>query len=250
MQWMPAERVVRAANSLGVIESGRSVPGMDERAREKLDAFVAALLKKNAALNLTAARTADAVEDHVRDALFLVPHVHGPLVDIGSGGGFPAIVLAIATGVRCTLVESLAKKAAFLRDVVRDLELDVEVLAKRAEDVARDAAYRATFSTATARAVGSATTVLELTIPFLVVGGRALLQRGRDRPGERQALADASLVLGAEIEAELADPQSDARRVVVARKVMPTGERFPRRAGVPAKRPLCWTPREDEALDG
>ncbi len=232
-----------------MIESDRDGARLDDAIRLKLDAFVALLLKKNAALNLTAARTPEAVEAHVRDALFLVPHIRGPLVDIGSGGGFPAIVLAIATGVRCTLVESLAKKAAFLRDVGRELALDLEVLAKRAEDVARDPAYRGTFATATARAVGPATTVLELTVPFLAVGGRALLQRGQERPGERQALADASLVLGAELEPELIDPGADARRVVIARKIAATGERFPRRAGVPAKRPLCWTSRDDERLD-
>ncbi len=233
-----------------MIESDRDVSRVDAGVRLKLDAFVALLLKKNAALNLTAARSAEAVEAHVRDALFLVPHVSGPLVDVGSGGGFPAIVLAIATGVRCTLIESLAKKAAFLRDAGRELDLELEVLAKRAEDVARDPAYRATFATATARAVGPATTVLELTVPLLAVGGRALLQRGQERPGERQALADASLVLGAQIEAELVDPGAESRRVIVARKTIATGERFPRRAGVPAKRPLCWTPREGEGLGG
>ncbi len=221
-----------------MIESDRDVSRVDAGVRLKLDAFVALLLKKNAALNLTAARSAEAVEAHVRDALFLVPHVSGPLVDGGSGG------------VRCTLIESLAKKAAFLRDAGRELDLELEVLAKRAEDVARDPAYRATFATATARAVGPATTVLELTVPLLAVGGRALLQRGQERPGERQALADASLVLGAQIEAELVDPGAESRRVIVARKTIATGERFPRRAGVPAKRPLCWTPREGEGLGG
>jgi 16S rRNA (guanine527-N7)-methyltransferase len=232
-----------------VIESDRDEARVDPDVRLKLDAFVALLLKKNATLNLTAARSPETVETHIRDALFLVPHVRGPLVDVGSGGGFPAIVLAIATGVRCTLVESLAKKAAFLRDVGRELALDLEVLAIRAEDAARDPAYRGRFATATARAVGPATTVLELTIPFLELGGRALLQRGEARPGERQALADASLVLGAELEPELVDPAADGRRVVIARKIAATGERFPRRAGVPAKRPLCWTPRDDERLD-
>jgi 16S rRNA (guanine527-N7)-methyltransferase len=241
--------MIVAANRRHVIESDRDDVRWHADVRWKLDAFVALLLKKNALLNLTAARSAEAVEAHVRDALFLAPHVRGPLVDVGSGGGFPAIVLAIATGVRCTLVESLAKKAAFLREVGRELALDLEVLPKRAEDVARDPAYRGMFATATARAVGPATTVLELTVPMLTIGGRALLQRGRERPGERQALADASLVLGAELEPELVDPQSDDRRVVVARKIAATGERFPRRAGIPAKRPLCWTPRDEEGRD-
>ncbi len=200
------------------------------------------LLARTAVLNLTAARTHAEIASHIADSLLLVDFVRSPLVDVGSGGGFPAIPLAIATGAACTLIESVAKKAAFLRDAARELELDITVLGARAEDVAREPAYRGQFATATARAVGPATTVLELTIPLLAVGGTALLQRGRLDAAERRALADASLVLGAQLEPEIADPASDDRRVVVARKVAPTGPRFPRRAGVPAKRPLCWTP--------
>ena len=245
-----AEPADGAANTCGVIESDPAQANLDASARAKLESFVVLLLKKNATMNLTAARTPEAIDAHVRDALFLVPHLRGPLVDIGSGGGFPAIPLAIATGIRCTLIESVAKKAAFLREVGAELGLDLVVLARRAEDVARDSDLRGRFATATARAVGPATTVLELTVPFLEVGGRALLQRGVELPGERQALSDASLVLGAEIEPELLDPRSEARRVVVVRKIAATGARFPRRAGVPAKRPLCWTPRDDERVDG
>jgi 16S rRNA (guanine527-N7)-methyltransferase len=209
--------------------------------RERLDRFATLLLARTAVLNLTAARTRAAVEAHIADSLLLADLVRSPLVDIGSGGGFPAIPLAIATGASCTLIESLAKKAAFLAEVARELALDVTVLSGRAEDLARDPAYRGRFATATARAVGPATTVLELTIPFLEVGGAALLQRGGLDAAERQALSDASLVLGAQLEPDVADPTSAERRIVVARKVAPTGPRFPRRAGVPAKRPLCWT---------
>jgi 16S rRNA (guanine527-N7)-methyltransferase len=216
--------------------------GVDEAAREKLERYVGLFLERNAAMNLSAAREPEAVVAHVGDSLAIAPYVREPLVDVGSGGGFPGLPLAIVTGFRTTLIESTAKKARFLADVARVLNLPVDVLAERAEDAARDPALRGRFATATARAVGSVPVVLELTVPFLDIGGLAVLQRGRFEARERIAAADAALVLGAEIEAEAAvDPDGDGdRRVLLVRKVGPTNERFPRRAGIPAKRPLCY----------
>ena len=226
--------------SLGELEVSEAVRGLLER-------YVVALLTRNASMNLTGARTPEAVGEHVRDSLGLASFVRSPLVDIGSGGGFPAIPLAIATGCRATLVESVAKKAAFLREVASELGLTVDVVCARAEDVGRDPVYRERFASATARAVSGITTVLELAVPLLVVGGVALLQRGTFGAHERIAASDAGLVLGATIEAEIAlGPSpvtgggvSDGRRLIVARKLLATGPRFPRRAGIPAKRPLC-----------
>jgi 16S rRNA (guanine527-N7)-methyltransferase len=110
-------------------------------------------------------------------------------------------------------------------------------VAGRAEDVARDPAYRERFGTATARAVASAPTVAELTVPFLAIGGRALLQRGALETPERNAVADAALVLGAElVEERTLDGE---RRVVILMKRSSTSARFPRKNGTPAKRPLC-----------
>ena len=136
-----------------------------------------------------------------------------------------------------TLLEPIKKRATFLAGALAQLGLAGEAVAGRAEDVARDPAYRERFATATARAVSSAPTVAELTVPFLAVGGRALLQRGSLETAERNAVTDAALVLGA----ELVDERSLAgeRRVLVLEKRMPTGPRFPRKNGVPAKRPLC-----------
>jgi 16S rRNA (guanine527-N7)-methyltransferase len=211
----------------------------DRAVREQLERFVALLLERNVAMNLSSARDPQAVGAHVRDSLAIAPYVRDPLVDIGSGGGFPAIVLAIASGVRATLIESTAKKARFLESVVAELGLPVVVRAQRAEEAARDPELRGSFASATARAVGSAPTVIELTIPFLAVGGLAVLQRGRLDERERQAAADAALVLGAEVEGEVPAPPGDERRVLLVRKLAPTGGRFPRRAGIPEKRPLC-----------
>jgi 16S rRNA (guanine527-N7)-methyltransferase len=210
-----------------------------------LERYVELFLERNAAMNLSAARDPSALAEHVRDSLAIARYVREPLVDVGSGGGFPAIPIVIATGIHATLIESATKKARFLREVASDLDLPIEVRAERAEDAARNPALRGTFSSATARAVSNMPTVLELTVPFLKVGGLAVLQRGRLDSAERTAAADAALVLGAEIDEEILASEDGDRRVLLVRKIAATGPRFPRRAGVPAKRPLCYEAERD-----
>lgn len=211
--------------------------GASQPALERLARYGELLLEANRHVNLTAARTPDAIAEQIADAFALAPLVHGSLVDVGAGGGLPGIPLAILCGVPVTLIDATAKKIAFLRDALATLELDGEAVAGRAETLGRDPRFRARFAHATARAVGPATTVLELTLPFVTQGGTALLQRGRFDAAERDAVRDAALVLGGEATDEL--PAGGERRILVVAKRVATPERFPRRAGVPQKRPLC-----------
>ncbi|MDQ2908184.1 MAG: 16S rRNA (guanine(527)-N(7))-methyltransferase RsmG [Candidatus Eremiobacteraeota bacterium] len=217
------------------------LPPLQPSVRDALDRYCELLLQCNASLNLTAARSPAEVAEHVSDSLRILPYVAFPLVDVGSGGGFPGIALAIASGGAVTLIEAAAKKARFLESVIGMLGLEVTVVIARAEDAARRADLREHFAAATARGVAGLSTVLELTVPFLAVGGIAVLQRGRLLPQERETAADAALVLGAEIVGERATGETpeDQRRVLLVRKSAPTPARFPRRVGMPAKRPLC-----------
>lgn len=211
--------------------------GIAPELAQRLAVYGTLVLAANATMNLTAAREPAALAAHLIDAMTLAGDVDGPLIDLGSGGGFPGIPLAIASGQPVVLVDSIKKKAAFLAHALAELGLAGEAVAARAETLGRDPAYRERFRCATARAVASAPTVAELTIPFLCVGGKALLQRGVLDSRERSALADAALVLGAElVEERLLDGE---RRIVVLRKSAPTQNRFPRREGIPEKRPLC-----------
>ena len=211
--------------------------GIEDDLAARLATYAALVLDANRRLNLTGAKTGAAFAAHVIDALTLRDDVAGPLMDVGSGNGIPGIPLALATSARVTLLEPIKKRASFLRKALAALSVDGDVHDARAEDAARDPAYRERFTTATARAVASGPAVAELTIPLLVVGGRALLQRGALDPLERNAIADAALVLGAELaEERLLDGE---RRILVLEKRMPTNPRFPRRNGIPAKRPLC-----------
>ncbi len=213
-----------------------------QAARDRLVAYAVLLLERNLQLNLTAARDADSVAAQIRDSLSVLPYVREPLVDVGSGGGFPALPLAIVTGWQVTLVESVQKKARFLEEAVEQLDLRVSVVCARAEDAAHEPALRERFASATARAVASAPAVLELTLPFLAVGGVAALQRGAFSSEERQAVADAALMLGGDASDEimLDSASSEGRRILLVTKRASTPGRFPRRSGVPAKRPLCF----------
>ncbi|HLI94523.1 MAG TPA: 16S rRNA (guanine(527)-N(7))-methyltransferase RsmG [Candidatus Baltobacteraceae bacterium] len=206
---------------------------------ESLAHYGALLLQTNRRFNLTGADTPEELAPHLLDSLSIVPYVQGPLIDVGSGGGLPAIPLAIATGVHVTLVESTTKKAAFLEAVLGTLGVAGQVIPQRAELAARDPALREQFASATARAVSSAPTVLELAVPFVRVGGVAVLQRGQMDAREREAVRDAAPMLGAVLEEEVL--LEGERRVLLATKTAPTPQRFPRRTGIPEKRPLCFS---------
>lgn len=171
------------------------------------------------------------------DSLTVAPYVGTPYLDIGSGAGLPAIPAAIAAGIPVTMIETTRKKAQFLQRAMAELQIDGEVIAQRAEVAAHDETLRGRFASATARAVAVAPTVAELVLPFLATGGVAVLQRGTIDGRERTALEDASLMLGAAVESEhLLDGE---RRIILVRKNAATAVRFPRRTGIPEKRPLC-----------
>jgi 16S rRNA (guanine527-N7)-methyltransferase len=214
------------------------VGGVSADLAARLGVYGALVLDANRTTNLTAARDPQALAHHILDALTLAGDVDGELIDLGSGAGFPGIPLALATGQRVVLVDSIKKKVTFLARALAELGIAGEAVAARAESLAHDPAYRGRFRCATARAVSTAPTVAELAVPFLAVDGRALLQRGAFEERERHALTDAALMLGAElIEERLIDGD---RRILVLVKRAPTEQRFPRRDGIPEKRPLCF----------
>jgi 16S rRNA (guanine527-N7)-methyltransferase len=210
---------------------------VETRLLEPLARFGELVLDTNRRFNVTGAKTAADLAPHIVDSLTVVPWIREPYVDIGSGGGFPAIPVAIATGVRVTMIETTVKKARFLREALDAFGCAGDVIAERVEVAAHQERLRGKFASGTARAVSSAPTVAELLLPLIEPGGVAILQRGRDEDRERQALDDAALMLGASTESE--SELGEGRRIVLLRKTQPTNLRFPRRTGIPEKRPLC-----------
>lgn len=212
--------------------------GAPPEALERLAHYGELLLERNRDVNLTGARDADAIAEHIADALTLLPLIadDGELIDVGAGGGLPGIPLAIVRGLRVTSVDATAKKIAFIADAMQRLGVKGEAVAGRAEELAREQRFRERFAYATARALASAAAVVELTLPFLALGGRALMQRGTLSDEERAAAGDSALALGGEITDEL--PLEGERRILIVTKRTPTSERFPRRVGVAQRRPL------------
>ncbi|MBI4494529.1 MAG: 16S rRNA (guanine(527)-N(7))-methyltransferase RsmG [Chloroflexi bacterium] len=209
------------------------------------------LVEWNQRVNLTRITDYRAVQvRHFLDSLTLleamadVPEAgRSRLVDVGAGPGLPGLALKIACPeLRLTLVEAVARKAAFLRHVVALLQLSqVEVVADRAERVAQQPAHREAYTFAAARALAKLPVALELTLPFVHLGGRVLLPRKGDLAAEVAEARAALELLGgrhlATIPVELPD-EAPGRGVVVIEKVAPTDRRYPRRPGMPEKRPL------------
>ena len=180
--------------------------------------------------------------DLIADSLVLADHLSGArrLVDVGSGGGLPGLPLKIVhPDLEVTLIEADQSKAAFLVQAAATLGMrGVDVVAMRAEDAGHDPRYRESFDVAVARALAPLPTLVELCLPLVRVGGRLLAQK-TDR--EEAARAERAIeLLGGLLEPALPAPSAarESGVVVTVRKVRPTPAAYPRRPGVPARKPL------------
>ena len=178
----------------------------------------------------------------IDDALVLLDHLGDAkrLVDVGSGGGLPGLPLKIARPeLAVTLVEVDSGKAAFLVQACARLGLiDVEVVGRRAEEVGHDARYRESFDVAVARALAPLPVLVELCLPLVRMGGNLLAQKTdkEEVPAAQRAIE----LLGGALQSVSPAP-STARAtgtIVVIAKVGPTPSKYPRRSGVPARKPL------------
>jgi 16S rRNA (guanine527-N7)-methyltransferase len=178
----------------------------------------------------------------IDDSLVLLEHLGAArtLVDVGSGAGLPGIPLKIARPeLQETLIESDQAKAAFLVHACATLRLEnVDVVARRAEEAGRDPRLREKFDVAVARALAPLPVLVELCLPFVRVGGRLLAQKTRDE--DPAAAAHAIELLGGKLSGVMATPSAAraAGTVVVIDKKRPSPVQYPRRPGVPARKPL------------
>jgi len=180
-------------------------------------------------------------------ALLVALEKMGPLggtaIDVGSGAGFPGLpVKIVRPGLKLTLVEAHGRRAAFLEHLVGRLGLeDVTVVNGRAEDVAREPRHREAYDVALARAVAPLPALVELTLPFLRVGGLLAAPKGSRARREVSEAAAALRACGGVVESvrPLDVPGAETPpTLVVVRKTSNTPDRFPRRSGIPAKRSL------------
>lgn len=206
------------------------------------------LLAWNSKFNLTAIRDSEGIRTkHFLDSVSCVLAINDTppsrLIDIGTGAGFPGIPLKIIyPNLRLTLVESVGKKAEFCRSMAAQLKLEqVEILQKRAEEVGQMAAHREKYDWAVARAVANLPTLAEFLLPLVRVGGIMLAQKGDSGPAEAQGAENSFRILGGRLrqlrKINIPGVVED-RFLVIIDKIAPTPPQYPRRVGLPSKKPI------------
>ena len=241
------ERLAAYCGAFGVRVSGAALEAM--RIHWEL------VRRARGRVNLTAITEDDeALVRHYLDSLMALAvgeawPEEGVLVDLGSGAGFPGIPLLLALGPRWRglLLEAQRKKARFLAEAVATLGLAerVTVQARRAEEAGHDRQWRGRAAAVVARAVAPLAVVVEYGLPFLGVGGRLWAYKGPRVEEERTAAEQAARMLGGRLAAlhGFRLPGGAGERVIVeVVKERPTPEAYPRRPGVPARRPLGGGP--------
>ena len=211
------------------------------------------LIEKNKVMNLTAITDKeDVIVKHFIDSIALIPYLLDQgininnklkIIDIGTGAGFPGLPLKIMMpDVKFTLLDSLNKRVSFLNEVIDELKLkDIEALHGRAEDYASDNKYREKYDICVSRAVANLSTLSEYCIPFVKEDGFFISYKAGESEEEINNSKNAIKILGGKINKveEFVLPGTDASRVFVfIRKQELTDKKYPRKAGVPAKKPL------------
>ena len=213
---------------------------ISEQQVSNLVEFFDILTETNKHLNLTRITSPeDAVEKHFRDSLEGVCYLNGKnLLDVGSGGGFPAIPLSIMRpDVEVTMIDSTGKKVDFLNSVCKRLSLNAHAEHQRAEEYA-NTLKRESFDVVTARAVASLPTLLEYCIPFVKVGGRFIAYKTDE--SELISAEKALLTLGAKLHSTVPYTLSggDRRILLIFEKIAPTPTKYPRGQGKPRQKPI------------
>ena len=211
--------------------------------------FVGLLLAANRRVNLTRVTSpAEVARLHLLDSLAALPEIDSlapsEAIDLGSGGGLPALPLAMARpGMRWTLVDSVGKKASILAGFIEALDLrTVTVIADRVETLGRSAEHRERYPLVTARACAALPALVELALPLLAVGGSLLAWKGPLSEADeevRRGQAAAGQLGGGPL--RMVDPGVAAlggHRFLIVPKQRATEARFPRRPGEPGRRPL------------
>lgn len=214
---------------------------LDDATQDTLCAFGAAMVKQNEVMNLTGITDDKGVANlHLLDSLTVMASADlagKTLIDVGCGAGFPGVPLAIASGAKVTLLDSLGKRMKWLESCLPTLGIEAECVTARAEEAV--ASRRESYDFATSRAVARLNILLELTAPYVRVGGAVLAMKGAAAREELAECANAMKKLGLKLEAVKEYPIDGTNHaVIVLRKVAPTPKQFPRRFAKIKQAPL------------
>jgi 16S rRNA (guanine527-N7)-methyltransferase len=215
---------------------------LSEEIQRQLCDFGRAMVKQNEVMNLTGITEDAAVAKmHLLDSLTVLSTADlagKSLIDVGCGAGFPGVPLAIAAPTaKITLLDSLGKRMKWLEEVLPQLGVSAECVTARAEEAV--VTRRESYDFATSRAVARLNILLELTAPYVKVGGAVLAMKGAAAQEELAECGNAIKKLGLKLECVKEFPiDGTAHAVIVLRKVAPTPPRFPRRFAQIKKSPL------------
>ncbi len=220
---------------------------ISEKTAEDFYKYYELLINWNERINLTAITQEDEVATkHFLDSLNAARGIvteNMKVIDVGTGAGFPGLPVKIANPrVKLTLVDSLQKRIGFLNEVIDTLGLDnVETIHSRAEELGVNKNYREKYDLCVSRAVANLTTLCELCLPFVRVGGFFVSLKGPKAPEELELAKKAIGLLGGSLERIETYDVSDTdlnHNIVVIKKISHTPTKYPRKAPKPAKEPL------------
>ena len=220
---------------------------LDERQAQQLISYYDILKERNKVMNLT--RITDPAEvaaKHFLDSLtpILTRHVTGRVIDIGTGAGFPGLVIKCALpDIRLTLLDSLNKRIAFLKEAAAAMCITggIEFVHARAEDAAHNKDHREKYDTVTSRAVARMRTLSEWCLPYVKPGGYFLALKGPLAMSELDDAREAIEILGGSVEdaKDVEIPETDLRhRIIIVKKVRHTPTAFPRKGGKATSIPI------------
>ena len=229
---------MRQTLDAGLPQLGLQLP---EEVRDTLCGFGHAMVKQNEVMNLTGITEDTAVAKlHLLDSLTVMTcaDLKGKtLIDVGCGAGFPGVPLAIASAAKVTLLDSLGKRMKWLEAVLPTLGVSAECVTARAEEAVET--RRESYDFATSRAVARLNILLELTAPYVKVGGKVLAMKGTAAEEELSECENAIRQLGLKLEGVKQFPiDGTAHTVIVLKKVKPTPPKYPRRFAKIKQNPL------------
>lgn len=219
---------------------------LDENADERFEIYYNLLVSWNEKMNLTAITDPEGVLiKHFYDSLLFFKAAQvkkgAQIIDVGTGAGFPGLVLKIARpDIKLTLLDGLNKRLTFLEAVLKETGLDAELVHMRAEEGGKNKKYRERYDFATARAVKVMPVLCEYCLPFVKKGGNFIALKGATGKEELEASKNALKLLGGKTESVIEEnlPEGDKRILINVKKISQTSPKYPRDNAKIAKNPL------------
>lgn len=219
---------------------------LDDTALKRFDKYAEMLIETNKTLNLTAITDPDEIiYKHFIDSLSLLTVIdlkrNARVIDVGTGAGFPGVVLLIARpDLNITLMDGTNKRLNFIADVLSELDIKAEILHMRAELAGKDEKYREKYDLVTARAVANMNILSEYCLPFVTLGGIFAPMKAAKADEEIIDSKNAVKLLGGKIEdiKHLDIDKCGERCIIITKKISQTPPKYPRASAQISKKPL------------